>query len=95
MTNQDYKNQIEQWTGMINGKGITLSNGQLVPTVFWKTFLGISRTVHIEIMNDTYRRKEFSASLSQTIRFAQALTVEAFEQEVLRSIPIYEANKRK
>lgn len=95
MTNVEYKNLIEHWTDFVNSSGVRLSDGQPVPTLFWKTFLGISRSVHLEIINDTYRRKEFSPGLSRTINFAQKLTHETFINEVKKAIPLFESNKRK
>ena len=95
MTNQEYKELIERWTKSVNDLGITLSDQKPVQTLFWKTFLGIARSVHVEIMNDTYRRKEFSPSLTQTIRFAKRLEHDAFIDEVKLAIPLFEANKRK
>ena len=95
MTNLEYKKLMDDWTLIVNSLGIKLSNGNDIPVLFWKAFLGISRTVHVEIMNDTYKRKEFSPNLAQTIRFAKRLSEEDFIDEVNIAIPIYEANKRK
>lgn len=95
MTNTQYKELIEQWNDLVNQSGITLSDNNPVPVLFWKTFLGITRSVHVEIMNDTYRRKEFSPGLAQTIRFAKRLPHDIFIEEVKAAIPLFEANKRK
>lgn len=95
MNNLEYKRLIEEWTNLVNSLGITLTDGSTVPINFWKTFLGISRSVHVEIMNDTYKRKVFSPNLLQTIRFAKRLKQSDFIEEVQHSIPIYESNKRK
>lgn len=95
MTNIEYKNLIEKWTQLVNESGVTLSDKKPVPILFWKTFLGITRSVHLEIINDTYRRKEFSPSLAQTIRFAKRLESDVFIEEVIAALPLFEANKRK
>ncbi len=95
MTNSEYKELIERWTKLVNDSGVRLTGNSPVPTLFWKTFLGIARSVHIEIMNGTYRRKEFSPSLTQTIRFAKRLDHDVFIDEVKLAIPLFEANKRK
>jgi hypothetical protein len=95
MTNTEYKELIEDWTTLINDSGITLSDKKPVPVLFWKTFFGITRSVHVEIMNGTYRRKEFSSGLAQTIRFAKRLEPDVFIEEVKAAIPLFEANKRK
>ncbi|NQZ49693.1 MAG: hypothetical protein HRT95_05740 [Moritella sp.] len=95
MTPEEYSTLILKWTDLVNKAGITLSNNKPVPTVFWKTFLGITRSVHLEAMKGTSRRKEFSPSLAQTIRFANKLDRNVFMEEVLIAIPLYESNKRK
>lgn len=95
MNNLEYKKIIDEWTKLVNENGFFLSNGEEIPVVFWKTFLGVSRTVHAEIMADTYKRKTFSPSIIQTIRFARLLSLESFLSEVRAHIPIYEKNKRK
>jgi len=95
MTPEEYSALILKWTDLVNNAGITLSNNMPVRTVFWKTFLGITRTVHLEAMKGTSRRKEFSPGLAQTIRFAKKLGRDEFMEEVMIAIPLYERNKRK
>jgi len=95
MTNTEYKELIENWTKLVNDSNITLSDHKPVPTLFWKTFLGITRSVHVEIMNGTYRRKEFSPGLIRTIHFVNLLEHRAFIDEVKLAIPLFEENKRK
>lgn len=95
MTNDEYKIIIDGWTNKVNDLDIKLSNGKVIPHTFWKTFLGITYTVHIEIMNGTYRRKTFSPNLIRAVELTNLLDEETFTNEVKRMIPLFEKNKFK
>lgn len=93
MTFSEYKKIIEDWAAIANSHGIKLSNGNDLPLNFWKTFLGIKRSVHVEMMNGTYKRKSFSLSLLRTIEITNLLSEKQFIDEVKRVVPLYECDK--
>lgn len=95
MNFESYIALISEWTKLVNDKGITLSDGSDVPPMFWKTFLGLARSVHAEMLNSTYKRKTFSRSLAKTIKYAKLLDENVFLEQVKEAIPEFEANKWK
>jgi hypothetical protein len=92
--NQDYKRQIDEWTDFVNKKAIHLSCGKPIPIVFWKTFLGLSRTVHIQMYNDSNSRSRFPLFVAKSIFFASMLCEDDFLCAVRLSIKEYEQDKR-
>lgn len=98
MNLQEYKEQIDIWTEEVRDAGITLSDTQVLPVTFWKTFLGLKRKVHNDMYNGKYNARggQVAMYVQKAIYFAnlvREMDKEMFYKQVRLHLSEFEADK--
>lgn len=87
-----YETAAKELCERINQKGVRLSNGDLVPVLFIKTFIGITRSAHVEFMN---KKRETPRYVQRSLTMALMLDLDNLASESEDLIEVFEAEKRK
>lgn len=96
MTMTDYRENIDRWQTLAASHNVLLSSGRPLPISFWKTFLGLSRKVHLDLYNGTHRVRSglVMSYVTKSIYFANCIEEGRFIEIVRQSVPLYEEDTR-